>query len=610
MGTLATIQNEIQNMSQDDIVTKLEDLEDNWGIKPGNEYTMSNTEISELISVNLISDDNFDNAMNKHKELVFSLGHMNVRLKSIGVIDASIANRFNRMYEILLYTKNFIESMQRMKIATQPGYNSTMNNDIAICRFRPIDLEETNPFQNLLLFLLHNLAINNLRKCGDRVMKAVYTREGEYTHAWESISTIQEYICNSISKELNWEQWRNLTSGKDFGKRASEHLEKHNDLEFPEVKKDRHVFAYKNGILNVNDTSDGVWQAKFYPFPCKLPPDLVACKYTDLDYPIGTPHTPNLDMILLYQKYTQNEIYWFYVFLGRLLFDVGERDGWQVMMYFKGQGGSGKSTITLKVCKNLYAAEDVEVISNNTERQFGLGSIYDTFLVVGPEIKNDFKLEQAEFQSMTSGESMNLAVKYKRPVSLEWKAPIVFAGNEIPGWVDNSGSLQRRIIVFQFNEIVRKGDTALGEKIKLEMPHILKRGAEAYIEAATKYGDKDIWNYIPSRFTDQKKAMAESTNSLAAFLASESVKLGDGLYCPQKEFIASYKSYCQDTGFKMNKWSQDTFAGQFADKDIAERKDARLEWPMNSGVKVHRSKWLMGVTLNYENAEDETHDGL
>ena len=140
----------------------------------------------------------------------------------------------------------------------------------------------------------------------------------------------------------------------------------------------------------------------------------------------------------MYQKFDPKELYWLYVFLGRLLFNVGDKDGWQVMMYFKGQAGSGKSTIINHVCKNFYEAADVGTLSNNTERQFGLGSISDKFLVIGPEIKGDFKLEQAEFQSMTSGEAMSVAQKYKNTKEITWKSPLVFAGNEIPNWFDNS----------------------------------------------------------------------------------------------------------------------------------------------------------------------------
>ena len=55
--------------------------------------------------------------------------------------------------------------------------------------------------------------------------------------------------------------------------------------------------------------------------------------------------------------------------------------------------------------KQFYEIEDVKTLSNNVEKKFGLSSIYDGLLFVGPEIRGSMALEQAEFQSIVSGES-------------------------------------------------------------------------------------------------------------------------------------------------------------------------------------------------------------
>lgn len=601
----------ISSLSGEPLIRYLETVEDRWGIRYGNEYDMTTDNIYKTVVHYFLHHENDaqDDVARRHEDAVFEIGEVHRRFRDTQELDDTLANRCNRVCELLFYADLVLKGIVRMKVASKIGYTSLMNNEVGVNRFRPMICDDLLPQQMLILFMLKKLAVNNYRKCRDKVMQAVFTRDGHYTTAWKEVCTIDEFIHKNISKEINFEQWQFLTSGKDVDLRIANYLEKHDDHEFPSVVKNRHAFAFKNGVYYADAVDDkGKWCDAFYPYGSKehkIPGDIVSCKYTDMDLtsfdivdPSNIP-TPVLDSVLRYQKFTDEELYWLYVFLGRLLFDVGDKDGWQVMMYFKGQAGSGKSTIINNVCKNFYEAADVGTISNNTERQFGLGSIADKFLVIGPEIKADFKLEQAEFQSMTSGEAMSVAQKYKNTKEINWRSPLVFAGNEVPNWFDNSGSLQRRMIIFQFNEIVRDGDTQLGKKVEREYPNILVKAVRCYMQEAKRCGHKDVWNFLPKRFTDYKNAMAESTNSLVSFLRSDRVKLGEDCYVLRKDFIAALRLHAQEHGFKVPKWHIDYYSGPFASYGIT-MKETRLEYPIGSGVKKHR--WFVqGVRLE----EDE-----
>jgi hypothetical protein len=94
--------------------------------------------------------------------------------------------------------------------------------------------------------------------------------------------------------------------------------------------------------------------------------------------------TPYFDSILKYQKFEDEVCNWAYVMGGRLCFDVGELDGWQVIPFFKGIARSGKSTLITKVFKKFYENEDVGTLSNNIEKKFGLSAIKDCFHVHRP----------------------------------------------------------------------------------------------------------------------------------------------------------------------------------------------------------------------------------
>jgi len=258
---------------------------------------------------------------------------------------------------------------------------------------------------------------------------------------------------------------------------------------------------------------------------------------------------------------------------GRLCFDVGDLDGWQVIPFFKGIARSGKSTLITKVFKKFYENEDVGTLSNNIEKKFGLSAIKDSFMFIAPEVKGDLALEQAEFQSIVSGEDVSVAVKNKTAVSIEWKVPGVLGGNEVPNWKDNSGSVLRRILPWNFSRQVQDADPQLDEKLHVEMPIILLKCVRAYLDFSNKYRNKDIWNVVPSYFKQIQKQVAMVASSLTNFLESTYINFDDDLFVPQKEFVAKFNQHCRENNLGNHKFHQDFYAGPFSSREIEVRNE-------------------------------------
>lgn len=61
-----------------------------------------------------------------------------------------------------------------------------------------------------------------------------------------------------------------------------------------------------------------------------------------------------------------------FAMIGRLLYDTGEMDKWEVILWILGRAGTGKSTLC-KIAQLFYQQDDVAILSNNIEEQFGLG---------------------------------------------------------------------------------------------------------------------------------------------------------------------------------------------------------------------------------------------
>jgi phage/plasmid-associated DNA primase len=258
---------------------------------------------------------------------------------------------------------------------------------------------------------------------------------------------------------------------------------------------------------------------------------------------------------------------------GRLCFDIGELDTWQIIPFFKGIARSGKSTLITKVFKKFYDGEDIGTLSNNIEKKFGLSAIYKKLMFIAPEIKGDLALEQAEFQSIVSGEDVSVAVKNEKAQSVEWTTPGILGGNEIPNWKDNSGSVLRRILAWNFGKQVRNADPQLDTKLRDEMPRILLKCVMAYLDYSNKYRNKDIWDVVPDYFKTIQKQVAMVASSLHNFMESTNLVFGADKYVPQKEFIQRFNQHCRENNLGNHKFHQDFYAGPFSSRDIEVRNE-------------------------------------
>lgn len=254
------------------------------------------------------------------------------------------------------------------------------------------------------------------------------------------------------------------------------------------------------------------------------------------------------------------------------------------------------STIVIKVAKNFFDPNDVGVLSNNIERKFGVGAFHDKSLFVAPEVKSDLAIEQAEFQSMVSGEDTQVNVKHKTAFSVTWTVPGILAGNEVPQWVDNAGSVQRRVIIFEFKRAVINGDMKLGEKLDAELPAILVKCNRAYLEAVADKGHVNIWTILPAYFRKTRDALARAVNSVEAFLGSGKVVFGPDMVCLMEDFRSALKNYEMANNYRSKKYSDDFFMGPFTKYDLEVRRDKR----MHQG-KMRNADFLFGLSI----VEDE-----
>lgn len=489
----------------------------------------------------------------------------------------SLGNRLNRCITVMHYMgKMVIDASELNKCKNQPA---------AIRKFDPMDpsapttfmpivdgVENSmNDYQQVILYTLGQLKEKGYKRYKDYVCKQIGN-----TRAWEKIQKIDGFVETLFDKYTNTEMWQRFTKNGTIRKNLIEHLSVCHDAQFPELKKNRHVFSFKNGLYVARDI-DG--KPRFYPYESQefkaLDPTVVSAKYfpinfdsNDYDDWYDIP-TPALDTILDYQKFPRDVKECILYFIGRMLYDVNEMEKWQVVLFLKGMASTGKGMIC-QVATYFYEDEDVGTLSDNPEKQFGLSAIYDKFCFIAPEITSKFSLGQADFQSMISGESVSIGRKFKTAESVRWGVPGIFAGNEPPGYHDNSGSIQRRLVTIPFPVQVRPEDidTELPDKLRMEIPNILRKSNEAYHDAISKFVKGGIWAHLPPLVKNTREEMALSTNALRHFMASPSVEYGEDKKIPKSVFIQHFNEHCKANNLGRYKFTPDFYNGPFSGKNI------------------------------------------
>jgi hypothetical protein len=516
---------------------------------------------------------------------------------------SEISARFNTLLEKIYYAENIVKQYVKYERTQVEGYTYNSDVDTSHMKFTPVEFDKLKPFQKLVLLLFDAFDEEKLR-----ILDECLYKEISNTHAWKKICTVQEFIHQKCSMVYNFENWILITTNKDMDVQLVNYFSKCYDHRLPRLKKNRHKFSFSNGIYFSKYTTDSEddLMDKFIEYGSDdhnvLDHSEASCKYFAKEfryYNENIPEnimTPCLDSIYIYQGLSCEVIKINKMFLGRMLYDVGELDNWQVIQMLLGSGGTGKSTIH-NIVRMFYDHDDVGIMSNNYQKIFGLCDIYDKFAFIAPEIKRDWGIDQAEFQEIVSGGKLNVNIKHKPSLTVQWKTPGMLAGNENPGFVDNSSSIQRRVVVTRFDKKVINVDPSLSVKLEEEIDSIMKQCNLYYLTAVRRYRNNDIWTWIPRYFLETQTMMACASNALIAFLDSDILSYGEEHYIPMDEFFKRFNYFCTENNYRKPNINVDMYSSPFARYNIVIDNKVNKQY---MGRMYTNTTFLMGVNFSQQ----------
>ena len=576
----------------------------------------------------VVDEDEFDKRYNQRLLEVASLNHVFISKDLFNdehELSDEYIRKFSIIQEILYYWKHNLSSMIKLKKRLDPKFHGEINTQIGLSRFKNIaEKDDRTKYQQFVDYLYFTLRELGYRRQGKQCMGRIYTKEGYESRAWESKIEIEKFVPKYSDRYKYPDQYYNRTHSAGNTANAIKELETmYNPIDFPDIDKDRRLFSFENGVyetavLQEDGTYIDCWYKHVREHPndkitADLPTERSSCNYIPHNMPyedhIHTEWylipTPNLQKIMDYQEFPEEVCRWMYILFGRLLYKVGELDGWQVLPFLKGKAGTGKSTALNYVCKLFYDPLDVGVLANNCDTKYALSGFVDKFLFIGPEIKGNLGLEQAEFQTIISGEATGINKKYKDPSSVEWDVPGIIAGNQPPNYQDNQGSISRRLVIFEFIKKVVHGDPQLHKKLQKELPSIMLKCNKAYLEARNKYGTKLLSdNILPDYFKRTRNLMAEETNPFYSFLNSDEVIYGEDLYIPKKMLIEAFKEFCKSLNIRCPEMKDTFVKGPLDDMDI--KIESKKVCTMNNRWK--RVSCCVGIDLKDNQTYEEEDD--
>ena len=559
--------------------------------------------------------DKFYSIMTHYAHMMARLGDR--RLADSSSPDPAVKTRYGKLLKIsecIHYGLNMILCGGKVRLITNTRSQALIPDHLLQIRYVPPDFGDINKYQQLLLFYLQRARELQFRKKGTEIFKPILTDAGVFTHAWKRVSEIEDFVYSAVFPREHYpEQWKWLSDKPGNAKSAAIYLEKAWEHDFPFLNRDKKILSFRNGLYFVDrdvfrgfdhpEVTHSMTAANFFnvefevekydtllrtcwckqrrleeeksppppptaaaaPLPpppvgdgvaAEPPDEEIECTCEDDYMKLPTPAT---DSVLRHQGLTLDVMRWVYAMIGRLFFDVNERDSWQIQMFLKGVAGTGKSSL-LRLAEYLFDPSDVGIFGNNVEINYPLEAIVDKHIYLAMDINDGFRLDQYIWQSMVSGEPVSVSRKFKTPKMVVWRSHGIFAGNGIMQWNDNGGSVSRRLMIVPFEKLVQRGDPKLLQKMKAEIAPFIKKCIMAYLSMVDNYAFVEIWSVLPPLFKETKKSLQKQTHSLEAFINSPKVRTGAELSVPQRLFEQAYVDFCHQQGLERKQMNSDFYA--------------------------------------------------
>jgi P4 family phage/plasmid primase-like protien len=226
---------------------------------------------------------------------------------------------------------------------------------------------------------------------------------------------------------------------------------------------------FSNGVLDIDTLEFGPHSQSRgfrYVLPYDYDPTAKAPAFEKFMHEIMGGKTELIDMLLEYSGYAfSNDECWL-----------------QKALVMTGDGANGKSTFmgVLKALagKENYSALTLKDISSEVSRRMLDGCLFN----LAEETPSHAFMDSSLFKNIISGGEITVKQLYKQTYSIDNRAKLLFACNDLPKTKDTSKGFIRRLVIVPFNQSFEgtARDPFIKEKLLKELPGIFNAVIQAY----------------------------------------------------------------------------------------------------------------------------------
>jgi len=413
--------------------------------------------------------------------------------------------------------------------------------------------------------------LNAMTRRGNNIHRPVFNDNGRFVFAYKSYKTLDDFVFNIGIHPMYSSTWLQMVKKSPFNT-LMYNLRHSDDYKLPLLIRDRCLFSFHNGVYNLRDDSFKEWNdmtQMLFRNESKY-----SCVYHDVVFDHVKPSnhyrwdnlsewfydfdTSYIDCIFekqfgvdaidptkrLSQKSFLEYISQIYAFTARMFYDVNEFDNWHKHLMLIGSAQSGKS-LYIELMKRMYEVSDVGVISTQIEQMFGLETLFNSYLVVLPDIRKGLNLAASDFVAMVKGKSVSVRSKGKNALTIpKWKSQLLSAGNEFPFTTTSGHNVADCILPIIMHTKVTKPDPMLLQKCLSQIPMFIQKCVKLYKAFINHVNDSNIDTCIHESFKMGIAKFKSEYNHIDAFLNSDELVYSNDTYIPLNILQKQFNYYC------------------------------------------------------------------
>ena len=295
------------------------------------------------------------------------------------------------------------------------------------------------------------------------------------------------------------------------------------------------LIVFKNGIFNINEPDSDL-----------MPHDSNLFRFSslNLDFKRGSTCTEWLKFL---NVVSQGDNVWVKQLQQYIGYCMSPDTTHQKFALFIGKSRAGKGVITSIVSELVGRVNTVAPTLGNFVKDSSLNAMSKASLILVPEA-NTIAFNQRDnvltnLKAITGGDPIDYHVLYKGTQTKIFGAKIIISTNGMPEFIDASGALTNRMLVFPFLESFQgREDTGLKDRLMGELEGIAQWGIQGLIELRED-----------GKFTEAEVGKAEKDDirddmfPLAAFVRGYCDIL-EGAFSTVADLYSVYRLYCTFSG--------------------------------------------------------------